>query len=632
VPRLEPQPPHAIDAFVEARLRREGLAAAPAAERGSLLRRVSLDLIGLPPEPAEVLAFARDARPDAYERAVDRHLASPRYGERWAAMWLDLARYADTKGYEKDERRSIWLYRDWVIDAFNRDLPFDRFTVEQLAGDLLPGAGEAQLVATAFHRNTMTNDEGGTDDEEFRQAAVKDRVDTTMQVWMGTTFGCAQCHDHKYDPFSTREYYALLAFFDNTEDDDHPSERPTLRVVPPDLGAARAAHADAARAVFAAAAPELDAARAALASVEAAACREAPSVPVMRERPVLRRRATRVHVRGDFRSLGEEVVPDVPAALHPWPPGAPRDRLGLALWLVARDNPLFARVAVNRFWEQLFGRGLVETSEDFGVQGEPPSHGDLLDWLASEFAGGGYSVKRLLRTIVTSAAYRRDCRAAAGARERDPHNVLLARAPRLRLPAEAVRDQALALSGLLAPRLGGPSVMPYQPPGLWQVIYSDDDWRTSAAPDCHRRSLYTFWRRTSPYPSLTAFDAPSREFCVVRRSRTNTPLQALVTLNDPVFVEAAQALGRRALAAADDDGGRVEAAFAACTARAPSANEREALTGLLARERAAAAADPAAAIALAGPAAAAAPERAAELAAWTAVANVLLNLDEVLTR
>jgi mono/diheme cytochrome c family protein len=524
-----------IDYFVLARLEREGLNPSPAADRYTLARRVALDMTGLPPALEMVDEFVKDRRPDAYERLVDRLLASPHYGERWARMWLDLARYADTQGYEKDNRRTIWPYRDWVIRAFNSNMPFDQFTLKQLAGDLLPSPTEDDLIATGFHRNTMTNTEGGTDDEEFRDAAVKDRVAVTGQVWMGLTWGCAQCHSHKYDPLSHTEFYGLYAFFNQTEDNDQPDDRPVLQL---SSGA---------------------------------------STLILRELPEGRRRITRIHQRGNFLDPGPVVEPRTPSAFHPFPADAPRNRLGLAKWLVSAENPLTARVTVNRFWARLFGRGLVETEEDFGTQGNAPSHPELLDWLATEFMAKGWDVKALLRTIVTSATYRQNSATSPELQRRDPENRLLARGPRLRLEAEMVRDQALFASGLLSTKMYGPPVMPWQPEGVWQIVYSNDQWRTSQSEDRYRRSLYTFARRSAPYPSMINFDAPSGEVCTMRRIRTNTPLQALNSLNDPVLFEAAQYLALRVLDEAQTSRERAERLFRLVLIRPPERAEVERL-------------------------------------------------------
>lgn len=532
-------PRNPIDYFVLARLEKEGLRPSPQADPYTLARRVSLDLSGLPPEPGVLAAYLANPDDEAYETLVDRLLASPQYGERWARVWLDLARYADTQGYEKDNHRTIWPYRDWVVRALNDNLPFDRFTILQLAGDLLPSPGADELIATGFHRNTMTNTEGGTDDEEFRDAAVKDRVAVTGQVWMGLTWGCAQCHTHKYDPITHKEFYQLYAFFNQTEDEDKPDDRPVLK-----LG-------------------------------------KDVSTLILRELAADKRRVTRIHERGNFLNPGAEVEPATPAAFHPFPQDAPRNRLGLAQWLVHPDNPLTARVQVNRFWSRLFGRGLVESEEDFGTQGLAPSHPELLDWLATEFIRLNWDMKALLKTIVLSSTYRQSSDVAPGLYERDPYNRLLARGPRFRLDAEMIRDQALAASGLLSRKLGGPPVMPWQPDGIWLVVYNGEKWETSKGEDRYRRSLYTFHRRTAPYPSMITYDAPTGEVCTIRRVRTNTPLQALTTLNDPVMMEAAQHLALRTLREAGrSNKERAEHLFRAVLLRPPSAPELKRLLAL----------------------------------------------------
>jgi mono/diheme cytochrome c family protein len=645
VPPRRPEPPAVaradwprqdLDRFVLARLEREGLAPSPAADRATYIRRVSLDLIGLPPAPEEVAAFVRDADPDAERRLVDRLLASPHFGERWAAVWLDLARYADTRGYEADRRRTMWPYRDWVIRAFAEDLPFDRFTVEQIAGDLLPGATVQQVVATAFHRNTMTNDEGGTDDEEFRSAAVVDRVNTTAQVWMGLTAGCAQCHAHKYDPISHEEYYRLYAFFNQTADADRPDETPLLEL-PGDAQRSRLEELARQVADLTAAppGPERDAALAALGQEEAQVRGAIPALPVMRALPPAERRESRVHLRGDFMNPGAPVQPGVPEAFHPLRGSAGPTRLDLAHWLVDRANPLTARVHVNRVWEQFFGAGLVETTEDLGTRGEPPSHPELLDWLAVEFMERGWSHKAICRLIAESATYRQASSVTPDVLERDPYNRLLARGPRFRLGAEALRDQALAAAGLLDRAMYGPPVFPPQPEGLWQVVYSDDRWHTATGSDRHRRALYTFWRRTTPYPSMSTFDAPSREVCVSRRIRTNTPLQALAGMNDPVLVEAAQALARRIMVEADPDpAARAAWALRLCLCRDAAREEVAALAAFFDAARARLALDPEGAARLATDPLGPAPPGVdpVELAAWTAVCNLVMNLDEFLTR
>jgi hypothetical protein len=522
-------PRNEIDNFVLARLEQEGLKPSPEADRHTLIRRVYLDLIGLPPTPEQVEAFVNDTSPNAYEKVVDKLLESPHYGERWARVWLDLARYADSKGYEADRLRTIWPYRDWVIRALNDNMPFDRFTITQLAGDLLPVFSQDSLIATGFHRNTMTNDEGGTDDEEFRDLAIKDRVATTGQVWMGLTWGCAQCHSHKYDPLSHKEFYQLYAFLNQTADADLMEDTPKIEL-------------------------EKD-----------------TTTLILRELPPDQQRETHIQLRGNFMNHGDKVEPGVPEALHPLPEDAPRNRLGLAKWLADEKNPLTARVTVNRFWARLFGIGIVETEEDFGNQGALPTHPKLLDWLATEFMRLKWDVKAIQKTIVMSATYRQSSDAAPELIERDARNLLLARGPRVRLPAETVRDQMLAVSGLLSGKMYGEPVMPLQPEGVWQVVYSGDRWETSKGEDRYRRALYTMTRRTSPYPAMTTFDAPSGEVCTLRRVPTNTPLQALVTLNDPIALEAAQKLAARAREHSGGDVDQtVERAYQLTLARPPS--------------------------------------------------------------
>ncbi|MFZ9882143.1 MAG: PSD1 and planctomycete cytochrome C domain-containing protein, partial [Phycisphaerales bacterium] len=469
-----------LDRFVLEGLASASLAPAPRADPETLVRRVALDLTGLPPRDDVRADYLADPSAEGYARLVDALLADKAYGERFARLWLDLGRYADTQGYEKDSRRDIWAWRDWVVDALNADMPYDRFAVRMLAGDMLAEATEADRVATGFHRNTLTNTEGGTDNEEFRMAAVFDRVSTTWQSFLGVTFQCVQCHGHPYDPISQREYYGFLAYLNQTADEDRDDDQPRLEV-------------------------------------ERAGVKT--SVPVLAEVAAERRRTTRLLVRGALSAPADAVEPHLPAAL-----GAvsevPRDRLAMAEWVADARNPLFARVAANRAWETLFGRGIVETSEDFGVMGSGASDRRLLDHLAGVLVAKGFSMKELLREIVTSATYMQSSVASDAARVRDPDNRLWSRAPRLRLEAEQVRDQALAVSGLLSRKMGGPPVMPPQPDGVWQVVYSGDAWRTSEGEDRYRRAIYTFLRRSSPYPSFIAFDATSRETCTVRRTRT----------------------------------------------------------------------------------------------------------------
>ena len=871
---------NAIDAFVLARLEKEGLSPAAEAAKETLLRRVYLDLIGLPPTLKEVDEFLADKAPNAYEKVVDKLLASPHYGERWARPWLDLARYADSNGYEKDSLRTMWKYRDWVINALNADMPFDQFTIEQIAGDMLPNPTTDQKIATGFHRNTLLNQEGGTDPEEQRYEVLVDRVNTTATVWLGTTMACTQCHNHKYDPFTQKDFYRMYAFFDNVEYIVRGTQlferhiwEPQLELPTPEQEAKRKAlneEISQLETTLKTQTPQLDAAQAQwekeilaepgkwatlepiefkstggttltkqadnsllasgkdpefdeyiikaklplnrvtglriealpdkslprggpgrdlyghfiLSTVEAEAngkslkfvdgdwdnglskfdaktffsfemlqvgdrprgwlinamtdetrmvrqaafaldkpfvsdkpvevtirlkflagglCQgigrvrlsvtdsetplklvKAPAdlklviakpaaertekqkrdlaahfrsttpllkaerdrlkdlqdsvknlgiitALVMQEKPGFDRPSGWVRERGNFAIKGERVYAGTPAALPPLPENAPANRLGLARWLVDENNPLTSRVTVNRAWEQFFGRGIVETSEDFGSQGAAPSHPELLDWLATEFVKQGWSQKKLHRLIVLSATYRQNSNVTPGLQERDPYNRLLARGPRFRVEAEMVRDLSLTASGLLSRKLGGPSVMPPQPDGIWRNPYSAEKWLVASGEDRYRRGLYTFLRRTSPYPAMMTFDATSREVCTVRRVRTNTPLQSLTLLNDDAAMEMARALAKRmALEANGDLQAKLEYGFRLCQTRRPNAAELARLTALFNQQLTNYKAHPQTAEQLMKGDARELP--APELAAWTIVANVLLNLDETLTK
>ncbi|HLY20713.1 MAG TPA: PSD1 and planctomycete cytochrome C domain-containing protein [Bryobacteraceae bacterium] len=861
-----------IDAFILARLEKEGLSPSREATRETLIRRVSLDLIGIPPTPAEIDAFLNDTRADAYERLVERLLASPHYGERWARPWLDLARYADTNGWEKDRRRSIWKYRDWVIDALNRDLPFDQFTVEQLAADLLPKPTPTQIIATGFNRNTLFNEEGGVDKDEEMWVNLVDRVNTTATTWLGSTLGCAQCHNHKFDPFTQKEYYQFLAFFNNTAiidkhygDTSHKYIEPQLslpsgeqearrkklqkridsleaklktqtgkldreqrrweeqmrslegawkplevtaarseagtklvrredgswlasgenpdsdtyvielRVPRPEsvtgirietfpdaslpkggpgrdaygdftltamrletvsssgaaqpitiarmksdgghvktdkdkpiaplwevdasrdekrvgrqlvcvfkeplavdagvlrltlvqasefsgqgIGRFRVSATDAPaplktvqvpaeqRAVlhmdpgqrskkqatalsdaFRKVAPSLEASRGELkARQDELEALGIPTTLVMGDKRGTETPTAVMRMRGSFLSPGETVSAGTPAALNPWPAGMPKNRLGLARWLVSPGNPLVSRVAMNRMWEQYFGHGIVETSEDFGTQGERPVNPELLDWLAVEFMSRGWSQKAMHRLIAMSATYRQDSRVTPELEQRDPYNRLLARGPRFRVEAEMVRDIVLSASGLLSEKMGGPSVFPYQPEGVWDMPYNDETWKMSTGEDRYRRGLYTFVRRTSPYPSMSVFDAPSRETCTVRRVRTNTPLQSLTTLNDPVFFEAAEALAKRVAGEAGPaPAERAAMAFRLCTGRRAKPSEIDAIVRNYESQRDGFRQHPELAAKVSS-----GETKDAEMAAWVMISNALLNLDETLTK
>ncbi|HVJ80953.1 MAG TPA: PSD1 and planctomycete cytochrome C domain-containing protein, partial [Planctomycetia bacterium] len=594
-----------IDRFVLARLEKEEIAPSPPADRATQLRRLSLDLVGLPPTPEEVDAFLADASADAYEKIVDRLLASPHYGERWARHWLDLARYADSDGYEKDTGRPFaWRYRDWTIRALNEDMSFDRFTIEQLAGDLLAGATIEQKTATGFHRNTLTNKEGGVDAEEYRVAAVLDRVNTTGQTWLGLTVGCCQCHDHKYDPLAQREYYRLFAFFNSDREADLPAPLPGEK----ERIAAQKAKFDAEVEklqirVEEAKKKNLPAAERkkrekAVADYKKKGLPKPSEVQTLAAGPA---RKTHVLVRGDFLRPGAEVKAGTPAVLPKLAATkGEATRLELARWLVSAENPLTPRVIANWVWQRHFGRGLVATPEDFGTQGSAPSHPELLDWLANEFrsaAGCGWSLKKLHRLIVTSGTYRQSARLRPELAERDPRNVLLARQARIRVEAEIVRDGALAAAGLLDRSIGGPSIRPPQPPGISELTYANSvKWTETKGKERYKRGMYVWFQRTSPFPMLMAFDEPDSNVCAARRERSNTPLQALTLLNDAVFVEAAQAL---AAAAQEECKGKDAAAvatrmFRRCLGRAPAEQEIAKLAALFREAERLAGADPAA--------------------------------------
>lgn len=801
-----------IDAFILKRLDEVGLTPAEQADRYTLARRVSFALTGLPLTVEETDAFVNDKSPDAYEKLVDRLLAKPTYGERWTRVWLDIARYADSMGYEKDNPRTMWPYRDWVIRAINENKPFDQFSIEQLAGDLLPEANEQQIIATAFHRNTMTNTEGGTNDEEFRNAAIVDRVNTTVQAWMGLTMECAQCHTHKYDPITNQEYFEFFAIFNQTADADRNDESPLHRMFTdaqlqqqeslksqieqakadlqkmlenstnialsenkPNVGryvrvehiadgaylhiaevqvfsgeenaamkgkasqvsvdydgpAAKAIDGntngdffdgmstihtkqeknpwwevdlgstmtidkvvvwnrtdgdlfnrmkscrvvildenrqpvwagrmnspfnpsaefippktvdgmdESARAELAAYlkgnSPAIEKQRKKVADLEKKLENVKPiAMPIMQELPEDKHRKSFIQLRGNYQSQGEEVHASVLDSFHAFPKDAKTDRLSMAKWLVDKENPLTARVVVNRHWEQLFGMGIVETSEDFGSQGELPTHPQLLDYLAVELMEHDWDTKWLVKEIVMSNAFRQSAKTTPKKLEIDSRNQLVSRGPRVRLSAEMVRDQALAVSGLLSDKMYGPSVRPPRPNlGLKSAFGGSTDWVTSQGEDRYRRGLYTNWRRTTPYPSMTTFDAPSREVCVIRRITTNTPLQALVTLNDPVYIEAAQAFGRKVWQQKDlSVEAQVEFAVRRCLGRHPSEAETQRLVELFHTAKSRYAAVPQEAQKMATDPIGPLPEGASaeELAAWTLVGNVLLNLDEALNR
>jgi mono/diheme cytochrome c family protein len=646
-----------IDAFILARLEREGLQPSPEADRTTLIRRVTLDLTGLPPTPAEVDAFLADTSPNAYEEVVDRLLKSPRYGEHMARFWLDAARYGDTHGLHLDNYREMWPYRDWVIKAFNDNKPYDQFLTEQLAGDLLPDATLDQIVATGFNRCHVTTSEGGSIEEEVYVRNVVDRVDTTGTVFLGLTVGCSRCHDHKFDPIKTKEYYQFFAFFNSLDGPalDGNAARPAPTVSTPtaeqkkDLErvqqkitalrkqineeAAQALHTKAYTGI-AQMLPQIAALEKKRKQIE----KGIPATLVFKERATPK--PAYILKRGEYDQRGEQVGRDTPRFLPPLPEKAPRNRLGLAQWLLAPDHPLTARVEVNRLWLQCFGIGLVKTAEDFGTQGESPSHPELLDWLAVQFRTDGWDIQKMMKRIVMSATYRQTSRVTKDRLAKDPENRLLSRGPRFRLDAEMLRDQALFVSGLLVDKLGGPSVKPPQPAGLWEAVGYTGSNTKDFKPDqghekVHRRSMYTFWKRTAPPPQMNTFDAPSRESCLVRRERTNTPLQALLLMNEPQFIEAARTLAERTI----KQGGATSEArlvfmFRLTTARRPDAKELQELLAAYKDHLAAYTRDESKARQLisVGELKPDAKLKASEVAAWTMIANLLLNLDEVINK
>lgn len=696
-------PVNDIDRFVLARLEKENVAPSPAADRATLLRRLSLDLTGLPPTPQQVADFLADSRPDAYSRQVDRLLASPHYGEKWARYWLDLAHYADSDGYEKDLVRPwAWRYRDWVINALNSDMPYDRFVTLQIAGDEVPNATADDRIATGFYRNTLTNREAGVDRHEARFDQLVDRVGTTGTVFLGITLRCSQCHDHKYDPIRQRDFYSMMAYFNAADETDIDAplagetgsylrakpeyDRKRAEILTADhiadlqsqweqdmLGAMKnpgknldwdfqvteiRAGFDHADRILNTPPSQRDAKDADRLTVRfihspgpkiaadktlAAQVKDArdkldaldKTFPSLSQAYVIEDRsdygAQHIAIRGDFKNPGDEVQPGVPGFLPGSDKPAPH-RLDLARWILAPENPLTARVAVNRIWQELFGRGIVSTSDDFGTQGDKPSHPELLDWLATEYRRVGWSNKALIREIVLSQTYRQSAHVRPELEERDPDNLLLARQSRVRLPAEIIRDEALEASGLLDTDIGGPSIKPFQPAGVAELGYgSTKKWIESPGREKYRRGLYVHYQRTTPYPFLVNFDAPDTELSCTRRRVSNTPLQSLDLLNDPVFFEAAQALAYRVLSQAGNTfNDRANFAYEVVLGRKPTAAEVSRLasyfdtqSGILAKEPES--------IAQLAPYAAGKPD-AQQRAAWVGVSRVLLNLDEFITR
>ncbi len=669
-----------VDVFIYEQMRKEGLSPAKEADSLTLLRRVYLDLTGIPPSQLEVDAFLNDKLSGAYERAVDRALASPRYGEKWGRFWLDLARYADSDGYEKDTGRPFaWRYRQWVIDALNADMPFDQFTIEQLAGDLLKNSSAEQKAATGFHRNTLTNKEGGADQEQFRVEAVVDRANTTAKVFLGLTLGCAQCHDHKYDPISQREYYQFFAFFNSDTEvniaaaplpgeqelfakkqQEHKSKvdviKVSLDVRKKELGKDLADWAAKLK-------PEgVPAKLKPVISVEAskrtdvqknelinhrvsldekakgiqkqiADLEKAAPAPTMAQALALgKERKTNIHIRGDFLRKGVEVDPETPGVLPAPITKEKLSRLELAQWITDKENPLTRRVIANWVWHKFFGRGIVTTLEDFGTQGEKPSNPQLLDYLAFTLGDNNWSLKSLHRLIVTSAVYRQSSIVEAANFKKDPYNIFLSRQSRVRLDAEGVRDVFLSVSGLVDQRIGGQSIKPPQPPGISELTYANAvKWNESKGLDRYRRGLYIWFQRTSPYPSLMLFDAPDSNLACVRRERSNTPLQALALMNDVAFYECAKSLGV-SLANADLPlEGNIRRAFVNCLSRFPSESEMVQMKNLFDqfRKHYGSNADQAKQVLGNG------TDLKGDVvlsAAWVAFARVLLNLDEIIVR
>ncbi|WP_166820263.1 PSD1 and planctomycete cytochrome C domain-containing protein [Thalassoroseus pseudoceratinae] len=630
-------PRNPIDHFVLSRLESRGISPSPSADRSTLIRRLSLDLLGLPPSPDDVEQFVNDNRPDAYVRLVDRLLASPHFGERWGRHWLDLARYADSDGYLGDGLRPYaWMYRDWVIKAINHDLPFDEFTTAQLAGDLIPNATLDQKIATGFHRNSMKNTEAGADRELDRVQRTVDRVSTTSTIWLGLTLGCAECHSHKFDPISHTEFYQMYAFFNQLDDRDIPAapapvqeryERryKSWKTEVEDVKSAIQrivnrlnASTDQSEANDESEAVDRDAILTILRKVEnkrtddereqlkslfarlipdeqtpfdryeqlAATKPNAPAIKAPTVASVSKQRPTHVHLRGDYRRKGNPVQPATPEVLHPLKArGDAPDRLDLAQWLMDPANPLTPRTTVNQIWKPLFGRGLVNTIGDFGTSGETPSHPELLDWLATTFRDEGWSRKQLIRQIVISATYRQSSHHRPKLAQIDPLNTLLARQSRFRLEAEVVRDVSLAASGLLHPKIGGPSIRPHLDARVISIS-RNQDWKISDGRDRYRRGLYILFRRGTPYPMLTTFDAPDTTVSCPQREVSNSPLQSLTLLNDPVFFECAQHLANRLLTIAGEEPEEwIAESYQTCLGRKPTEQEQQRALDYLSEQR-----------------------------------------------
>ncbi len=683
-----------IDQFILARLEKEGVKPSPETGRVTLLRRLSFDLTGLPPTPQDVDAFVADKSANAYEKQVDRLLASKHLGERLAVYWLDVARYADTAGYHSDNHRDVTLYRDWVVGAFNRNLPFDQFTIDQLAGDLLPSATAEQKIASGYNRLLQTTEEGGAQPKEYTAKYSADRVRNFSTAWLGMTIGCCECHDHKFDPFTTKEFYKLASFFADIQEravgrqdqtpiltKEHGDKlkdfdtrivqlQKELNAIPVDVSAELAKWEATVAATkfkglpkeivavlnvvadkrtpqqkeqlanhYRTIAPALAQARQ---KVEAAQKEKAAfqkSLPTTLVAMTGAPRVVRVLPRGNWLDdSGEIVAPGVPVSLPVLKSGTEKkrlDRVDLARWVASPDNPLTARVFVNRLWMLHFGQGLVKTLDDFGSQGQAPTHPELLDWLASDFVAHGWDVKRAIKQMVMSATYRQSSQSTPEMRQRDPYNQLVARQARFRLEAEFVRDNALAISGLLVTNVGGPTAKPYQPAGYWKFLnFPTREWANDKGDNQYRRGIYTYWQRTFLQPSLLAFDASTREECTVERTRSNTPQQALVLLNDPTYVEASRVFAERILRGAKDTPSRIQFAMREAVQRSATEAELKVLASLVEQhlKHYQQSAKEAQALLRVGDRPAAGDLPAPELAAWTSVARTILNLHETITR
>lgn len=694
-PKLEIRTP--IDAFIQYRLQQEGLTPSPEADRATLIRRLSFDLTGLPPMPEEVRAFVNDKSPNAYEKLVDRLLASPHYGERMAVWWLDLVRFADSSGYHSDNEINVTPYREWVINSFNANQPFDKFTLEQLAGDLLPAPTLSQRVATAYNRLLQTTEEGGAQADEYIAKYSSDRVRNFGQVWLGGTIMCSECHNHKFDPYTQKDFYSIAAFFADVQESPIGRREPGVPVPNAEqekeqrlreyaLIGVQAKQADAVKAftkkdgafkdldtwpmpklpkgqadpiaeakkllaiekrtaaqedrlaaIAKDHAPDLKSERNAVAAAIKEKADYDATIPKTLVTTAGAPRTVRILARGNWQDKsGDVMLPNTPGFLPPLPAKTDRyNRLDLAKWTVAPENPLTARVAANRLWKLFFGYGIARSLEEAGAQGQLPTHPELLDWLAVEFRDS-WDVKKLVRLMVTSSTYRQSSVETPATRERDPFNKLFARQSRWRLDAEFVRDNTLSISGLLSPKIGGESVKPYQPLGYWAALnFPTREWQKDAGEKTFRRGMYTHWQRSFPHPAMVAFDATSREECTAERPRSNIPQQALVLLNDPEFVEAAKAFAVKVQAdGGKDDDSRIAWMFARATGRSPKAEEAKILLGLLAKHRKEYAEKPEDVKKLlsVGEAKVPAEMNPAELAAWTSVCRVVLNLHETITR